>query len=375
MPATLPRLFQPLHLRGVTVRNRIMLSPMAQYCAKDGAITDWHFAHFAKFAMGGTGLVFTEATKVERRGLGTVGDMGLWKDEQIEPLRHLTSFLKQYGATPAIQLNHAGRKAGTLRPWEGFGPPDRSVPIEGEEHWQVVAPSALPAFDGWPIPDALSDEGLAEVRDAFAAAARRAATAGFEVLEIHGAHGYLLHEFLSPVANRRNDGYGGTLANRMRFPLEVTEAVRRAWPDHLPLFFRVSAVDDAGWTIEDTIVLARELKTLGVDAIDCSSAGILGRSPTAGQHAPQPGFQVPYAARVRREAGIATVAVGLIMDGPQAEAILADGDADIIAIGREMLYDPFWAAHAAAALDADPGFKMLPPQYGWWLDRRNQSRR
>ncbi len=371
--AAQPLLFKPIEIRGITLRNRIVVSPMAQYSAVDGFMTDWHFAHFAKFAMGGAGTVFTEATKVERRGLGTVGDMGIWKDEHVPPLRRLTTFLKEQGATPAIQLNHAGRKAGTFKPWDGFGPIDRSVPVEGQEHWEVIGPSAVEYLEGWPLPRAMTKEDIAEVKGNWVKAARRAADAGFDILEVHGAHGYLLHEFLSPASNRRTDEYGGTLRNRMRFALELTEAVRGVWPHDKPLFFRVSAVDEGGWTLDDTIALARELKTLGVDLIDCSASGISIRSPTASRVAPKLGFQVPYAERVRKDAGIKTMAVGLIVHARQAEEILAKGQADLVAIGRELLYDPFWPAHAARALEYDTQFKSLPVQYGWWLDRRRKT--
>ncbi|MPZ44735.1 MAG: NADH:flavin oxidoreductase/NADH oxidase [Betaproteobacteria bacterium] len=371
--AAQPLLFKPIEIRGITLRNRIVVSPMAQYSAVDGFMTDWHFAHFAKFAMGGAGTVFTEATKVERRGLGTVGDMGIWKDEHVPPLRRLTTFLKEQGATPAIQLNHAGRKAGTFKPWDGFGPIDRSVPVEGQEHWEVIGPSAVEYLEGWPLPRAMTKEDIAEVKGNWVKAARRAADAGFDILEVHGAHGYLLHEFLSPASNRRTDEYGGTLRNRMRFALELTEAVRGVWPHDKPLFFRVSAVDEGGWTLDDTIALARELKPLGVDLIDCSASGISIRSPTASRVAPKLGFQVPYAERVRKDAGIKTMAVGLIVHARQAEEILAKGQADLVAIGRELLYDPFWPAHAARALEYDTQFKSLPVQYGWWLDRRRKT--
>ena len=363
-------LFSALKIRDVALRNRIMVSPMAQYSAVDGSATDWHFAHFAKFAIGGAGLVSMEATKVERRGLGTVGDMGIWKDEHIAPIRRIADFLRAQGAVPALQLNHAGRKAGTLRPWEGFGPLDRSAKIEGQDHWQVIAPSALPYLEGWPIPHEMSLEDIAVVVDAFAQAARRAHEAGIDVIEIHGAHGYLVHEFLSPASNVRKDRYGGSLENRMRFALEIAQAVRRLWPAGKPLFFRLSVIDEGGWTLEDSIVLARELKALGVDAIDCSSGGINVRSPTAANVARRLGFQVPFAEKIRKQANIMTVAVGLIINADQAEAIIANGQADLVAIGREMLYDPFWAVHAAKALGVDPEFRNLPPRYGWWLDKR-----
>lgn len=367
-------LFSPLTLRGVTFKNRIMVSPMAQYSAVDGAVNEWHLAHFGRFAIGGAGFVCMEASKVERRGLGTISDQGLWKDEHVEPLRVVVDFIHAMGAVAGVQLNHAGRKAGTARPWEGFGPLDRSKPLDGEEHWEVIAPSAVEYLEGWPLPRAMTIADIAVVTDAFAQAARRANEAGMDVIELHGAHGYLLHEFLSPASNRRTDGYGGSLANRMRFVLEVTEAVRAVWPQDKPLFFRVSAQDEGGWTLDDSVVLARELKARGVDAIDCSSGGINVRSPTAAAASRRLGFQVPFAERIRRDAGIPTVAVGLIIKPAQAEAIITNGQADFVAIGREMLRDPFWATHAAQALGVDPEFRNMPPQYGWWLERRAKAR-
>lgn len=366
-------LFKPIEIRGVKIRNRIVVSPMAQYSAIDGFITDFHFSHFAKFALGGAGIVFTEATKIERRGLGTVGDMGLWKDDHIAPLKRLTEFLKSQGAVPAIQLNHAGRKAGTYKPWQGFGALDRSIPIEGEAHWPVIGPSAVEYLEGWPIPQEMSLSDIKAVQEAWVASAKRALKAGFEIVEVHGAHGYLMHEFLSPASNKRTDAYGGSLKNRMRFALEVTEAIREVWPDDKPLFFRVSAVDEGGWTLDDTVVLSRELKIIGVDVVDCSASGISIRSPTASRVSPQLGFQVPYAEKVRKEVDIKTMAVGLIINGLQAESILQEGRADLIAVGREMLLNPFWAHHAAQELGEDAEFNAMPVQYGWWLDRRNKT--
>ncbi len=368
-----PLLFSPLELRGVRLRNRVVVSPMAQYSAVDGFATDYHFSHFTKFALGGAGVVFTEATKIERRGLGTVGDMGLWKDEHITPLKRITDFLRTHGAVSGIQLNHAGRKAGTYKPWHGFGPLDRAVPVEGEEHWEVIAPSSVEYLEGWPLPREMTLQDINDVKDAWVIATQRAVKAGFDIVEVHGAHGYLMHEFLSPASNKRQDKYGGSLKNRMRFALEVTEAVRSVWPDDKPLFFRVSAVDEGGWALEDTVELSRELKKIGVDVVDCSASGIAIRSPTASRISPKLGFQVPYASRVKRGANIKTMAVGLILNGPQAEKILAEGDADLIAIGREMLLDPFWAHHAAQSLGVDPEFKEMPDQYGWWLDRRAKT--
>lgn len=368
-----PTLFSPLSIRDVMIRNRVMLSPMAQYRAKDGSANDWHFAHLARYATAGVGLVCFEATKVERRGLGTVADLGLWKDEHIAPIRRITDFLRAHGAVSAIQLGHAGRKAGTLRPWDGFGPLDRSVRVEGEEHWEVIGPSPLPYLEGWPVPREMTLEDIAVVTASFVAAARRAEKAGLDIVEIHGAHGYLIHEFLSPVSNVRRDRYGGNLDNRMRFALEITAAVRAVWPAGKPLCFRVSAQDEGGWTLDDSVVLARELKAIGVDVIDCSSGGVGARYSSANAARQPLGFQVPYADRIRREAAIMTAAVGLIVAPAQAEAIIRDGKADLVAIGREMLYNASWSVHAAQALGVDPGFRNIPSEYGWWLDRRRKT--
>ena len=367
------RLFSPFAIRGITLKNRVMVSPMNQYSAHDGFATDWHLAHLAQFATGGAGLVFLEATKVERRGLGSVGDLGLWKDEQIAPIRRIVNFLRSQGAVSGIQLSHAGRKAGTMRPWEGFGPLDRGSDVEGQEHWPMIAPSPIPYLEGWPTPRPMTQDDIGTVLDSFAQAARRAHEAGLDIVELHGGHGYLIHQFLSEASNRRGDRYGGNLRNRMRFAIEVAEAVRREWPEDKPLFFRISAVDEGGWTLDDSVQLARALKAVGVDAIDCSSAGINVRSATLARPATMLGFQVPYAEYVRREANIPTVAVGFIIKPDQAEAIVAEGRADIVALAREMLYDPCWAAHAARSLGADPDFSRMPAQYAWWLDRRERA--
>ena len=366
-------LFSPLKIRDVTFRNRVMVSPMAQYLAVDGSATDWHFAHYAQFGIGGAGIVCMEATKVNQRGAGTVGDLGLWKDEHIAPIRRIANFLRMHGAVPGIQLNDNGRKAGVQRPWEGHGPLDPGATIEGRKHPPLIAPSPVPHLDGWPVPREMSREEIQVVVAEFAQSARRAQEAELDVIELHGAHGYLIHQFLSPAANLRHDNYGGSLENRMRFALETTEAVRRVWPKGKPLFFRVSAQDEGGWSLDDSIVLARELKALGVDAIDCSSGGINVRSSTAAMVSRQLGFQVPFAARIRKEANMMTVAVGLIVKPKQAEAIIANGQADLVAIGREMLYDPFWTLHTAHQLGVDPCFRNLPPQYGWWLERRAKA--
>lgn len=366
-------LFSPLRLRGLTLKNRVAVSPMCQYSAGDGFANQWHLVHLGKFAQGGAGLVFTEAAAVCRTGRITHGDLGIWSDAHAAALAPVTGFLRAQGAASAIQLGHAGRKASMQRPWHGNGPLDAEDRARGETPWEVAAPSPVPVAEGWLVPREMTAQDIARTVEDFAAAARRADRAGFDVAEIHAAHGYLLASFLSPASNRRADAYGGGRAGRARLLLETAEAVRAAWPEDKPLFVRVSAVDgaDGGWSLDDTVWLAGELGARGVDVIDCSSGGISG-SATLGRAAPRPGYQVPYAERVRREAGVMTQAVGLILDPGQAEAIVAEGRADIVAIGREMLADPNWALHAARTLGADDAFAEWPVQYGWWLDRRHR---
>ncbi|MEO7761850.1 MAG: NADH:flavin oxidoreductase/NADH oxidase [Casimicrobiaceae bacterium] len=367
-------LFSPLQLRTIRLPNRVVIAPMCQYSATDGVANDWHFAHLAKFAIGRAGLIFTEAAAVEADGRITHGDLGIWRDEHTAPLERITAFVKSQGAIPAIQLAHAGRKASMQRPWFGNGPLDRADAERGDIAWRIVGPGDNSLGPGWLTPHALKQAEMLRIQQSFVAAAGRADRAGFEVAEIHGAHGYLLHSFLSPLTNPRPDRYGGSLENRMRFPLEVIAAVRASWPVAKPLFVRVSAIDDleGGWSIDDSIVFATELKRLGVDVVDCSSGGALGSATAAAKPlTPRvPGFQLPFAQAIRAGAGIATMAVGLILDGHQAEAALQSGQADLIAIGREALSDPNWALRAARELGDDPRFEMWPEQYGWWLTRR-----
>jgi 2,4-dienoyl-CoA reductase-like NADH-dependent reductase (Old Yellow Enzyme family) len=366
----LPKLFQPLTLKGITSRNRIVISPMCQYTAHDGHLEDWHLVHLGRFATGGAGIVFTEATAVQKSGRITHGCPGLWADSQIASHARVVQFALRNGAIPAIQLGHGGRKSGMQRPWFGNGPLNDADFARGDMPWRPVGPSAIPVADGWPEPHALTLEDISTLKADYASAAQRALAAGYKIAEIHGAHGYLIHSFLSPLSNKRSDVYGGDLAGRMRLALEVVEAVRAVWPDDLPLFFRTSAVDgDAnGWQLDDTVVLAQELKARGVDVIDCSSGGISGPATAGGRR--QPGFQVPYATRVRQETGLATMAVGLITHAQQAEAILTEGHADLVAIGREALVDPAWPLHAADTLGFDTTFKTWHEQYGWWLAGR-----
>jgi 2,4-dienoyl-CoA reductase-like NADH-dependent reductase (Old Yellow Enzyme family) len=339
-------LFQPFALGDITLRNRIAVSPMCEYSAVDGLPNDWHLVHLGSRAVGGAGLVFTEATAVSPEGRISPADTGLWNEAQQAAWARIAAFIAAQGAAPGIQLAHAGRKGSTQAPWLG----GKAVPA-GQGDWTPVAPSAVPFADDYPMPVALDAAGIAKVIADFAATTVRAREAGFRVVEIHAAHGYLLHQFLSPLSNRRDDAYGGTLANRARLLREVVAAVRGAWPAPSPLLVRVSATDwvAGGWDIGECIELARWLKQDGVDLIDCSSGGSVpdARIPAA------PGYQVPFAARIRREAGIATGAVGLITGARQADAILANGDADLVLFARELLRDPYFPRRAAVELGAD----------------------
>lgn len=346
-------LFQPLTLRGMTFRNRIMVSPMCQYSSSDGFASDWHLVHLGSRAVGGAALVMTEAAAVEARGRISPQDLGIYRNEHIEMLSRITAFIREQGAIAGIQLAHAGRKASVYRPWSGHG----EVSVE-DGRWQTVGPDEQPFSKSYPHPQPLTREEIAEIVRAFRRAAQRALHAGFQVIEIHAAHGYLLHEFLSPLSNTREDEYGGSLANRMRFLIEVVDAIREVWPDELPLFVRLSASDwtEGGLTIKDSIEIARVLKQHGVDLIDASSGGNVATAkiPT------RPGYQVPFAEQIRREADIPTAAVGLITEPQQANAIIQHGEADMIALARELLRDPYWPLHAARELGYDFAWS---PQY------------
>jgi 2,4-dienoyl-CoA reductase-like NADH-dependent reductase (Old Yellow Enzyme family) len=346
-------LFSPLRLREVTCRNRVFVSPMCQYSAREGLANDWHLVHLGSRAVGGAGLVVVEATAVTPEGRISPADLGLWSDAHGEALRPIAEFLRAHGAVPAIQLAHAGRKAGTAVPWQAGGP----LPCE-PGGWAPLAPSPLPFDIGHAIPREMTASDIDRVVSAFAAAAGRAWAAGFQVVELHMAHGYLLHEFLSPLSNRRTDEFGGDLENRMRLPLAVTAAVRAVWPEDRPLLVRVSATDwaEGGWDLEQSIELCRRLKALGVDLADCSSGGLVphAKVPVG------PGYQVPFATAIRKEAGIATGAVGLITEPVQAEEIIASGQADAVLLARAFLRDPYWPLHAARALGADVAW---PVQY------------
>jgi 2,4-dienoyl-CoA reductase-like NADH-dependent reductase (Old Yellow Enzyme family) len=337
------RLLTPITLRSVTLRNRIVMSPMCQYSARDGLADDWHLVHYASRAVGGVGLVCVEATAVEARGRISPADLGLWDDAQIEPLARVTRLVAGAGAVPCVQLAHAGRKGSTAPPHEGGGPLGAA-----QGAWRTVSASALPFADGYPPPEALDAAGIRAVVQAFVAAARRARAAGFQAVEIHAAHGYLLHQFLSPLANRREDAWGGGFAGRTRLVREVVTAVRAEWPDSLPLFVRISATDwvEHGWGIDEAVELCRGLAPLGVDLVDVSSGGLLPAAlPPVG-----PGYQAPFAERIRREAQVKTGAVGLITSPEQADHAIRSGQADVVLLGRELLRDPYFVLHAATRL-------------------------
>ena len=354
-------LLSPLRIREITLRNRIVMSPMCQYVAEEGLASDWHLVHLGSRAVGGVALVMVEATAVTRDGRISAGDMGIWGDQHIEPLARIARFVHSQGAIAGIQLAHAGRKASCEPPWKG-GASLKTPDVGG---WPVVGPSPIPFNEGDPMPTPLDEAGIESIVNAFQAAAQRALTAGFRVIEIHAAHGYLLHEFLSPLSNHRNDRYGESLQNRMRLPLRVAECLRRLVPQELPLFVRISATDwaEGGWDIDQSVVFARHLKDFGVDLIDVSSGALVpkARIPVG------KGFQVPFARKIRDEAGIMTGAVGLITEARHANEIVTGGDADLVFIGRELLREPYWALKAEHELDAEPSW---PTPYGYAVKRR-----
>lgn len=371
-PPTSPLLFSPLRIRGLTARNRVVLSPMCMYaCDPDGIAKDYHLVHLGRMALGGAGIVITEATAVEARGRVSSGDLGLWSDDHIEPLSRIARFVKSQGAIPGIQLAHAGRKASTQAPWDGNGPLSESDAQRGDPPWRVVGPSEIAAGSGWPVPEALSTDDLRAMVRAWRDAARRAARAGFEVIDIHGAHGYLLHSFLSPISNRRTDQYGGSFSNRMRLALEVVEAVRSELPMDRALFYRVSAIDNVagGLELDDTVAFVRELRARGVDVIDTSTGGISTDRVVDTRVGRSYSFHAPFSKYIRDFAGGLVGVVGLIVDGHQAEAVLQAGEADLVFLGREMLSKPNWPHHAQAQLQGE-GFDQWHKEAGWWLARR-----
>lgn len=373
---TKPLLFTPITIREVTLKNRVVISPMATYSAVDGLANDWHFAHLGRFVLGGAGCVMVEATAVTEQGRITNGDVGLWSAEHVAPLKRIAAFMKAQGVTPAIQLAHAGRKAAMQRPWHGNGPLTDADIARGEKVWPTVSSTAEPMAPGCIVPKALSVSDLGTLRQHWVDAAERALEAGYEIIEIHNAHGYLMHQFLSPLSNKRNDAYGGDFEGRTRFPLEVAAAIRQVVPKDKPVFLRISAVDgiDDGWTMDDSVAYAKALKQRGIDLVDCSSGGLTG-SATVARVKRTWGFQVPYADRIRKEAGMMSMAVGLILSPQHAEHILQQGQADLIAIGREALVNPCWPQQAEIALGrpAMEAFNEWPEQYGWWLQHRERA--
>ncbi|MEM7268960.1 MAG: NADH:flavin oxidoreductase/NADH oxidase [Pseudomonadota bacterium] len=364
-------LFSPYRLRGVEFPNRVMIAPMCTYSAEGGLASNWHLAHLAKFAIGGAGAVMTEAAAVQERGKITHGDLGIWSDAHADALKPVIDLIQSQGSRAGVQLAHAGRKASMQRPWFGNGPLNDEDTARGDLPWDVVGPSANALDDGWLTPAEMSEGEILALVDDFVAAAKRCEAIGCDFIELHCAHGYLMQSFLSPLSNHRDDAWGGDLARRMAAPLAVAKAVRAAWPEDKPLFVRISSIDgvEGGWTMDDSVVLAKALKSVGVDIIDCSSLGNTSQGATAAPGKRGAGFQTPFSARIKSDADMPSMAVGLIVDGETAEQVLQEGRADLVAIGREALKNPFWALHAAEALGVDH-FDDYPVQYGWWLNRR-----
>jgi 2,4-dienoyl-CoA reductase-like NADH-dependent reductase (Old Yellow Enzyme family) len=364
-------LFQSYSIRGLTLRNRIVVSPMATYSADNGHATDWHVQHIGKLAAGGAGLVFVEQSSVSVQGRITHGCLGLWDDSQIAGHRRLTDVIRSLGAASAIQIAHSGRKGSSQRPWEGGGPLGAAEAARGEGPWTACAPSAI-AFDSdWPAPDEMTLADIDAVVEDYRAAFIRARDAGYDVCELHCAHGYLMHSFLSPLGNQRSDDYGGARENRMRLPLRIAAIMRDVWPDDLPCFVRISSVDGVGvgWSLDDSIAYAKALKAVGIDVIDCSSGGF--KLPRDNNLvARTPGFQLPFSEAIRQQADILTMGVGLIREAEPAALVLEEGKADLVALGRELLWNPNWPAQVAAEHAVGPGWALWPEQYGWWIKRR-----
>lgn len=368
------QLFTPLRLGGVETPNRIVISPMCQYSAIEGMVNDWHLVQLGRYALGGAGMVFAEASAVTRDGRITHGDLGIWSDRHIPGLRRLATFLSQQGSIPAIQLAHAGRKGSAARPWEGGAPLSASDYTPGEPPWPTVSSGDKPLADQDSPPSTLTIAEMKVLKSDYVKAAKRALSAGFKVIELHCGHGYLLHQFLSPLSNNRQDTYGGSLTNRCRYPLEIVDALRVILPEHTALLVRISAVDGQvdGWNLQDSIHFGCRLKEVGVDMIDCSSGGIAGSATTTGITRGY-GFQVPFAEAIRQAVEIPTMAVGLIVEAVQAEEVLQRGQADLIAIAREALVNPHWALHAEQQLNPKAGFESWPQQVRSWLANRART--
>jgi len=366
-----PLLFQPLTIRSLTLKNRVVISPMMQHAAPESLATPWHLVHLGKFALGGAGLIFVESTAVAPAGRIGKADLGLWSDRHTESFKPIVDFVHANGAAIGVQLGHAGRKAGSQPLWEGGAALSSAEMEQVDAHWQRLGPSAIAAGPGWTTPLEMDDSLIDKVVADFVAAARRADQAGFDVVELHYGHGYLVASFLSPKSNHRSDAYGGDRDGRMKLALRIAAEVRAVWPASKPLFCRISSVDGSmdGWNLDDSVALAGALKRVGVDVVDCSSGGLT--EETRALPVPRGlGFQVPFARRIRAEAAVMTQAVGMIVESQQAEDILQSGAADLIALGREALFDPYWALHALEELAPDPRFRAWPVRHGIWLDKR-----
>ena len=363
-------LFSSLKIKSKTFRNRVVLSPMCQYKAKDGIISDWHLQHYSRFAFSGLGAAFIEATGVSPEGRIGHGCTGIWSDDHVEGLSKIVKTFNEYGCLSGIQLAHAGRKASFLRPWDGASPITENDKIEPA--WQTMGPSAIPINNSSPVPKEMTIEDINRVKEDFKNAAIRANIAGFDIIEIHGAHGYLLHSFFSPISNMRNDQYGGNFENRIRFAMEIIADIKSVWPENKPLFYRLSSIDAPGQgaTIEDNVQLAKSLKIAGVDVIDCSSGGITG-SPVLTKSKIIPGFQVPYSEKIKKEAEISSMAVGAIINADQANEIILNKRADLVAMGRELLADTQWVYKAATHFKLENAKSFLPDSYSFYLSRRD----
>ncbi len=364
-------LFSSFKIKSKSFRNRIVLSPMCQYKAKDGVISDWHFQHYSRFAFSGLGAAFVEATGVSPEGRIGHGCTGIWSDSHVEGLSKIAKIFNEYNCLSGIQLAHAGRKASYLRPWDGASPITEND--KAEPAWQTIGPSAIPINNSSPVPKEMTVEDINKVREDFKKAAQRADKAGFDIIEIHGAHGYLLHSFFSPLSNQRNDQYGGSFENRIRFAMEIIAEIKSVWPDNKPLFYRLSSIDAPGQgaNLEDNIKLAKSLKSVGVDVIDCSSGGITG-SPVLTKSKIVPGFQVPYSEKIKKDAEISSMAVGAIISADQANEIISNKRADLVAMGRELLADTQWAYKAATYFNLENAKDYLPDSYSFYLSRRDE---
>ena len=364
-------LFSSFKIKSKSFRNRIVLSPMCQYKAKDGVISDWHFQHYSRFAFSGLGAAFVEATGVSPEGRIGHGCTGIWSDNHVEGLSKVAKIFNEYNCLSGIQLAHAGRKASYLRPWDGASPITENDKVEPA--WQTIGPSAIPINNSSPVPKEMTVEDINKVREDFKKAAQRADKAGFDIIEIHGAHGYLLHSFFSPLSNQRNDQYGGSFENRIRFALEIIDDIKSVWPDNKPLFYRLSSIDAPGQgaNLEDNIKLAKSLKSVGVDVIDCSSGGITG-SPVLTKSKIIPGFQVPYSEKIKKDAEISSMAVGAIISADQANEIISNKRADLVAMGRELLADTQWVYKAATYFNLENAKDYLPDSYSFYLSRRDE---